>query len=74
MPKKTMYTTKGVAMRRRFQAWQWLILIFAIFWVIFAIVMIIGDFPFFIISIALTTIGALSALVVALAWAFQNNV
>ena len=66
---------KGVAaMQRRWQAWQWLILIFACFWVLFAIVMIIGNFPFFIISIALTTIGALSALVVALAWAFQNNV
>ena len=73
MSKKVLYK-KDRAMRRRFQAWQWLILIFACFWVVFAIVMIIGNFPFFIISIALTTIGALSALVVALAWAFQNNV
>ncbi len=60
-------------MRRRFQAWQILIFIFASFWVLFAIVMIVGNFPFFIISIALTTIGALSALIVALAWAYQNN-
>ncbi len=60
-------------MLRRFQAWQWLIVIFASFWFLFAIVMIVGDFPFYIISIALTTIGALSALVVALAWAYQNN-
>jgi len=36
-------------------------------------VLIVSNFPFFIISIALTTIAALSALVVALAWAFQNN-
>ncbi len=61
-------------MRRYFQAWQLLIGIFAGFWILFAIVMIVGNFPFFIISIALTTIGALSALIVALAWAFQNNV
>ncbi len=60
-------------MRRRFQAWQLLIFIFASFWILFAIVLIVGNFPFFIISIALTTIAALSALVVALAWAFQNN-
>ncbi len=61
-------------MRRRFQAWQLLISIFAGFWILFAIVMIVGNFPFFIISIALTTLGALSALIVVLAWAFQNNV
>ena len=61
-------------MRRRFQAWQILIFIFASFWLLFALVMIVGNFPFFIISIALTTVGALSALIVALAWAYQNNV
>ena len=61
-------------MRRRFQAWQILIAIFASFWLLFALVMIVGNFPFFIISIALTTVGALSALIIALAWAYQNNV
>ncbi len=60
-------------MRRRFQAWQILIIVFASFWLLFASVLIVGNFPFFIISIALTTVGALSALVVALAWAYQNN-
>lgn len=65
--------TKGIVMKKRLQAWQILILIFASFWTIFAIVLIVSNFPFFIISIALTTIAALSALVVALAWAFQNN-
>jgi len=60
-------------MRRRLQAWQLLIVIFASFWLLFAVVMVVGDFPFFIISIALTTVGALSALIVALAWAYQNN-
>jgi hypothetical protein len=58
---------------RRLQAWQYLIGIFAVFWVIFAIVLIITDFPFYIISIALTTTAMLSLLVIALAWAYQNN-
>ncbi len=59
--------------RRPRQAWQYLIGIFAVFWVIFAIFLVIGDIPFYIIMLALTTTAALSALVVALAWAFQNN-
>ena len=55
---------------RRLQAWQYLIGIFAVFWVIFAIVLIITDFPFYIISIALTTTAMLSLLIIALAWAY----
>lgn len=58
---------------RRMQPWQYLIGIFAVFWIIFAIVLFLGDIPFFVISIALTTIAALSFLVVLLAWAYQNN-
>ncbi len=60
-------------MKRRLQAWQILILIFGCFWVLLAVVLIVSDFPFLIISIALTTIAALSALIIALAWAYQNN-
>jgi len=52
---------------RRMQAWQYLIAIFAVFWVIFAIVLIFSDFPFYIISMALTTIAMLSLLIIALA-------
>lgn len=60
---------------RRIQAWHILIFIFAVFWLIFAVVLIVfSGFPFYVISIALTTILALSALIVALAWAYQNNV
>ena len=60
---------------RRIQAWQVLIFIFTAFWLIFAVVLIgFSGFPFYVISIALTTILALSALIVALAWAYQNNV
>jgi len=59
---------------RRLQAWQYLIGIFSVFWVIFAVVLIFfSDFPFYIISMALTTITMLSLLIIALAWAYQNN-
>ena len=58
---------------RHIAAWKYLIGIFAVFWVIFAIILIISDFPFYVISIALTTILLLSMLVVVLAWAYQNN-
>ena len=58
---------------RRLQPWQYLIGVFVVFWIIFAIVLFLGDIPFFVISIALTTIAALSLLVVLLAWAYQNN-
>ncbi len=60
-------------MRKRRQAWQYLIGIFVAFWLLFACILIIGNFPFYIISTALTTIALLSALIVALAWAYQNN-
>jgi len=60
--------------RRPRQAWQYLILIFGAFWLIFATFLIMGQLPFYIISIALTTTGVLSVLIVILAWAFQNNV
>lgn len=63
---------KGKQMRR-LQVWQYLIGIFVVFWIIFAIVLFLGDIPFFVISIALTTIAALSFLIVLLAWAYQNN-
>jgi hypothetical protein len=58
---------------RRIPAWKYLIAIFAVFWVILAIMMFIADFPFYVISIALTTILVLSIAIVALAWAYQNN-
>lgn len=59
---------------RHLQAWQILCGVFAIFWIIFAVVLIVfSQFPFYVISIALTTLLALSALIIALAWAYQNN-
>ena len=59
-------------MQRR-QIWKYLIAIFGAFWLIFAFFLFLGDIPFYIISIALSTVLALSALIVALAWAYQNN-
>jgi hypothetical protein len=59
-------------MRRR-QIWKYLIAIFTAFWIIFAVFLFLGNIPFYIISIALSTILVLSALIVALAWAYQNN-
>ncbi len=58
---------------RRIPAWKYLIGIFAVFWVILAIMMFIAGFPFYVISLALTTILVLSIAIVALAWAYQNN-
>jgi hypothetical protein len=59
---------------KQVQAWKVLIGIFVAFWLIFAVVLIVfSEFPFYVISIALTTIAMLSVLVVALAWAYQNN-
>jgi hypothetical protein len=60
-------------MQRRKQAWRYLAFIFAIFWIIFASILIVSDFPFLVISMALTVIAAFSAIIVALSWAYQNN-
>ena len=59
-------------MRSR-QVWKYLVGIFALFWIFFAIILIVAEFPFYVISIALTTIAMLSAVIIALAWAYQNN-
>ncbi|MFL5692403.1 MAG: hypothetical protein ACJ795_11415 [Ktedonobacteraceae bacterium] len=58
---------------KRMQAWKLLMGIFATFWVIFAIILIFSGIPFYVVSIALTTVAMLSLLVIALAWAYQNN-
>ena len=58
---------------RNVQAWQILAGIFGFFWILFATVLIISNFPFLVISMALTTIAALSVLVTVLAWAYQKN-
>lgn len=58
---------------KRWQAWQYLIVLFAVFWLIFAFMLIVGGLPLYIITLALSITGMLSCLIVALAWAYQNN-
>jgi len=55
------------------QIWKYLIAIFGTFWIIFAVFLFLGDFPFYIISIALSTVLVLSGLIVALAWAYTHD-
>jgi hypothetical protein len=55
------------------QVWKYLIGIFAAFWILFAIILFIGDIPFYVISIALTTVAMLSFLIVVLAWAYTHD-
>jgi hypothetical protein len=60
-------------MQQHKQVWRYLACIFAIFWIIFACVLILSDFPFLVISMALTVVAVFSAIIVALSWAYQNN-
>jgi len=64
---------KGLGIMRSIPAWKYLIGIFAIFWVVLAVMLFIADIPFYLITWSLTIILVLSAAVVALAWAYQNN-
>ncbi len=59
---------KGIA------AWKYLIGVFAVFWVVLAIMLVIAQFPFYMITLSLSIMLVLSAAIVALAWAYQNNV
>ena len=54
-------------------AWKYLIGIFAVFWVVLAIMLIIADIPFYLISLSLSIILILSAAIVALAWAWTHD-
>lgn len=58
---------------RRIPLWVYLAVLFTIFLIIFAIVLITANFPFMVISGALTTIIMLSLLVIALAWAYTHD-
>ena len=58
---------------KRIPAWKYLACIFAVFWLIFATMLIFfSDFPFLIISMALTILLMLSILVTVLAWAYTR--
>lgn len=59
--------------KRQLQAWHVLVPIFAVFWIAFAIVLIASNFFFLVVS-SLAIVGLSSILVIALAWAFQNDI
>lgn len=65
--------TKRLQPVGRLQAWHYLIPALTVFWIIFAVVIVSSGFSFLVIS-ALTVVAVFSLLVVALAWAFQNNI
>ena len=58
---------------RSIPAWKYLIGIFAVFWVVLAIMLFIADFPFYIITLSLSILLILSAAIVALAWAWTHD-
>jgi hypothetical protein len=62
---------KKVKAERRLQAWHYLIPIFTVFCIGFGIVLFTGNFLFL---SALAVLAVLSVLVIALAWAFQNDI
>ncbi len=55
------------------QVWHYLIPGVIIFWIIFAIFIVSSGISFLVFS-ALTVVAVFSLLIVALAWAFQNNI
>ena len=59
---------------RHIEAWMYLACIFAVFWVIFAIMLIfISNFPFVVISVALLSLLMLSLVIIGLAWAYTHD-
>jgi hypothetical protein len=58
---------------RRFPVWKYLIGVFALFWVVLAIMLVIADTPFYMITLSLTIILIFSAVIVALAWAWTHD-
>jgi hypothetical protein len=58
---------------RSIPAWKYLIGIFAVVWVVLAIMLFIADIPFYVITWSLTIILILSAAIVALAWAWTHD-
>ncbi len=58
---------------RSIPVWKYLIGVFAVFWVLLAIMLFIADVPFYMITLSLSIILMLSVAIIALAWAYQNN-
>lgn len=61
-------------MQQRPVAWKYLAGMFAAFWLVFAIFLFNANIPFVIVTVALTTVLAMSAVIVGLAWAYQKGI
>ncbi|HEY1350959.1 MAG TPA: hypothetical protein VGF67_15175 [Ktedonobacteraceae bacterium] len=60
--------------KRRGQVWYYLVPLFIVFWVGFAIAVFMSSYlPFLVIGV-LGVLALFSVLIIGLAWAFQNNV
>lgn len=59
--------------QKRYAIWKFLIGVFAVFWIIYAVVLLSAGIPFFAVSMALAMVLAMSAVVIGLAWAFHKN-
>jgi ABC-type Na+ efflux pump permease subunit len=60
--------------QRRYAIWKFLIGVFAVFWLVFAIILFNANIPFLAVTMALSMVLAMSAVVVGLAWAYHNDV
>lgn len=60
--------------QRRFAIWKFLIVVLAVFWLVFAIMLFNANIPFLAVTMALSMILVMSVVVVGLAWAYHNNV
>lgn len=60
--------------RKQFAVWKFLIGVFAVFWIVFAVVLFTADIPFLAVTMALSMVLAMSVVVVSLAWAYQRNI
>ena len=61
-------------MRRPPQIWKYLVCIFTVFWIVFAVMLFNANIPFLAITMGLSMILEMSIVVVGLAWAYQHNV
>ena len=59
---------------KKIEFWKVLIGVCAVFWLIFAFFLIGANIPFIIVSMALTIVLCMSALVIGLAWAYQHDI
>jgi ABC-type Na+ efflux pump permease subunit len=60
--------------QKRFPVWKFLIGVFAIFWIVFAVMLFYANIPFLAVTMALSMILAMSVVVVGLAWAYQKGI